>query len=35
VGCFYNQTNWWLEEFIHSKRDTNEIENVEDHDFFL
>lgn len=35
VGCFYNQTNWWLERFIQSKQDTNEIENVEDHDFFL
>jgi MoaA/NifB/PqqE/SkfB family radical SAM enzyme len=35
VGCFYNQTNWWLEEFIQSDRDINEIETVEDHEFFL
>lgn len=35
VGCFYNQTNRWLEEFIQSDRDINEIETVEDHEFFL
>jgi hypothetical protein len=35
VGCFYNQTNWWLEEFIQSDRGINEIETVEDHEFFL
>ena len=35
VGCFYNDTNWWLENFIHSKKDTNELEKVEDNNFFL
>jgi MoaA/NifB/PqqE/SkfB family radical SAM enzyme len=35
VGCFYNDTNWWLEDFIHSKKDINELEKVEDNNFFL
>jgi MoaA/NifB/PqqE/SkfB family radical SAM enzyme len=35
VGCFYNRTNWWLEEFIHSKKEIHELEKVEDDNFFL
>jgi len=35
VGCFYNRTNWWLEEFIHSKEKIQELEKVEDDNFFL
>jgi len=35
VGCFYNQVNWWLEHFIHSKRDIDEIESVGNDNFFL
>ena len=35
VGCFYNRTNWWLEEFIHSREDAHQIEKVEDDNFFL
>ena len=35
VGCFYNRTNWWLEEFIHSKEDIHELERVENDNFFL
>ena len=35
VGCFYNRTNWWLEEFIHSKEDIHGIEKVENDNFFL
>jgi wyosine [tRNA(Phe)-imidazoG37] synthetase (radical SAM superfamily) len=35
VGCFYNRTNWWLEEFIHSKEGLHELEKVEDDNFFL
>jgi MoaA/NifB/PqqE/SkfB family radical SAM enzyme len=35
VGCFYNRTNWWLEEFIHSKEEIQELEKVEDDNFFL
>jgi hypothetical protein len=26
VGCFYNRSNWWLEEFIHSGEDVQELE---------
>jgi len=35
VGCFYNRTNWWLDEFIHSKEDVHDLEKVEDDNFFL
>ena len=35
VGCFYNRTNWWLEEFIHSKEDIHELEKVENDNFFI
>jgi len=35
VGCFYNRTNWWLEEFIHSKEDVHHLEKVENDNFFL
>jgi magnesium-transporting ATPase (P-type) len=33
VGCFYNRTNWWLEEFIHSKEEIHELEKVENDNF--
>ena len=35
VGCFYHQTNWWLEELIRSNTDIREITHVEDDNFFL
>jgi hypothetical protein len=35
VGCFYNETNWWLEAFIQSEENVHEIEKVEDDNFFL
>jgi wyosine [tRNA(Phe)-imidazoG37] synthetase (radical SAM superfamily) len=35
VGCFYNDTNWWLENFIHSDQGIGTLENVEDDNFFL
>jgi len=35
VGCFYNETNWWLENFIHSDQGIGILENVEDDNFFL
>jgi len=35
VGCFYNRTGWWLEEFIHSKEDVHALEKVENDNFFL
>ncbi len=35
VVCFYNQTNRWIEDFIKSGKDVNEIEACEDDNFFL
>lgn len=35
IGCFYHDTNWWLENFIHSGRDIHEIQTIEDDNFFL
>lgn len=35
VACFYHHVNWWLENFIHSDKDVNGIEKVEDDNFFL
>jgi len=35
VGCFYNRTNWWLEEFIRSKEGVHNLEKIENENFFL
>jgi wyosine [tRNA(Phe)-imidazoG37] synthetase (radical SAM superfamily) len=35
VGCFYNETNWWLERLIQSRENVHEIEKIEDDNFFL
>ena len=35
VGCFYNRTNWWLDEFIHSEESAEQLEKVENDNFFL
>jgi hypothetical protein len=35
VGCFYNRTNWWLEEVIRSREDIHTLEKVENDNFFL
>lgn len=35
VGCFYHQTNWWLEDFVNSERDVNEMAQIKDDNFFL
>ena len=35
VGCFYNRSNWWLEEFIHSGEDVQALEKIENDNFFL
>ena len=35
VGCFHNETNWWLESLIRSKEKVHEIKKVEDDNFFL
>ena len=35
VGCFYNRANWWLEKFVRSQEDVDELEKVENDNFFL
>jgi MoaA/NifB/PqqE/SkfB family radical SAM enzyme len=35
VGCFYNRSNWWLEKFIRSTEDVQELERIENDNFFL
>ncbi len=35
VGCFYNRTNWWLDEVIRSQEDIDTLEKVENDNFFL
>jgi wyosine [tRNA(Phe)-imidazoG37] synthetase (radical SAM superfamily) len=35
VGCFYHHVNWWIENFIHSDKSVDELEEIEDGDFFL
>jgi len=35
VACFYHHVNWWIEKFIHSNKQINEIETTEDDNFFL
>ena len=35
VGCFYHHVNWWVEKFIHSDKSVDEIEEIEDDNFFL
>ncbi len=35
VGCFYNRTNWWLEEFIQSPKEIDQMKGIEDDNFFL
>ena len=35
VACFYHHVNWWLDNFIHSDKNVNDIEKVEDDNFFL
>ena len=35
VGCFYNRSNWWLEKFIRSQEDVEELEKIENDNFFL
>ncbi len=35
VACFYHHVNWWIEDFITSRRDINEIDSVSDDNFFL
>ena len=35
VVCFYHHVNWWIERFIASGRGVDELETVEDNNFFL
>ena len=35
VGCFYHHVNWWIEDFIQSDRSVDEIQQIEDDNFFL
>jgi MoaA/NifB/PqqE/SkfB family radical SAM enzyme len=35
VGCFYHQSNWWLDRLIASKRPIDDLATVEDDNFFL
>ena len=35
VGCFYHHVNWWIENFIQSDKSVDELEEIEDNDFFL
>jgi len=35
VACFYHHSNWWIENFIHSNKNLDEIEKVKDDNFFL
>jgi sulfatase maturation enzyme AslB (radical SAM superfamily) len=35
IACFYHHANWWLEDFIHSDKSAEELEEIVDTDFFL
>jgi hypothetical protein len=35
IGCFYHDTNWWLEEFIQSREGVESIQGIEDENFFF
>ena len=35
VGCFYNHVNWWIENFILSNKSVDDLEKIEDDNFFL
>ncbi len=35
IACFYHHSNWWIENFIHSNKNLDEIEKVKDNNFFL
>ena len=35
VGCFYNQTNWWLDELVRSKESVDELKTFENDNFFI
>ncbi|MBI4834018.1 MAG: radical SAM protein [Planctomycetes bacterium] len=35
VGCFYHKVNWWIEDFINSSRNADEIVALQNDNFFL
>ena len=35
IACFYHHLNWWIEDFIHSNKNIDEIEKISDDNFFL
>jgi wyosine [tRNA(Phe)-imidazoG37] synthetase (radical SAM superfamily) len=35
IACFYHYLNWWIENFIHSNKNLDELEKVKDDNFFL
>ena len=35
VGCFYHHVNWWIDHFIHCDKSVDELEEIQDGDFFL
>jgi wyosine [tRNA(Phe)-imidazoG37] synthetase (radical SAM superfamily) len=35
VACFYHHLNWWIENFIHSNKNLDELEKISDDNFFL
>jgi len=35
IACFYHHLNWWIENFIHSNKNIDEIEKISDNNFFL
>jgi len=35
VACFYHHLNWWIENFIHSNKNLDELETISDDNFFL
>ena len=35
IACFYHYLNWWIDNFIHSNRNLDELEKISDDNFFL
>jgi hypothetical protein len=35
IACFYHYLNWWIENFIHSNKNLDELEKINDDNFFL
>jgi MoaA/NifB/PqqE/SkfB family radical SAM enzyme len=35
IACFYHYLNWWIDNFIHSNKNLDELEKINDDNFFL